>query len=161
MYTNYVGAIVKNRISDSMEPEDVEEVVADVFFTLWKQSDKLDSKKGTIKNYLGMIARNMAINKLRERRNTIVMEENMDILGDNSPEFEILNKETRNILMFELDSIKSPDKEIFIKFHMEEETVMQIAKDLRLNPSTVKAKLVRTRKKLRKQLCERGYCYEN
>lgn len=160
-YKNYVGAIVKSRISESMEPEDVEEVVADVFFALWKQSNKLDAKKGTIKNYLGMLARNMAINKLRERSNTIGMEDSMDIFGDDSPEFEILNKETRNILMFELDSLKSPDKEIFIKFHMEEETVAQIAKDLQLNPNTVKAKLVRTRKKLRKQLCERGYCYEN
>ena len=60
-YKNYVGAIVKSRISASMQPEDVEEVVADVFFALWKQSGKLDAKKGSLKNYLGILTRNRYI----------------------------------------------------------------------------------------------------
>lgn len=160
-YKNYVGAVVKSRISPSMELEDVEEVVADVFFALWKQSDKLDSKKGTIKNYLGMIARNMAINKLRERRDTIAMEDDMEIPGDNSTELEVINREAMDMVIFELDSLKSPDKEIFVRYHMDGEEVKQIAEDLHLNTNTVKAKLARTRKKLKKQLSERGYCYEN
>lgn len=160
-YTNYVGAVVKSRIAASMEPEDVEEVIADVFFTLWKQSNRLDFKKGSIKNYLGMLARNMAINKLRERPATTVIDDNIELMGDDSPEFEVLNKETREALMFELNALKSPDKEVFIKFHLEGETVKQIAAELRLNPNTVKAKLARSRKKLKKQLSERGYCYEN
>ena len=36
-----------------------------------------------------------------------------------------------------------------------------IAKDMQMNPNTVKAKLARSRKKLKKQLFERGYSYEN
>lgn len=160
-YKNYVGSIVNSRISTSMGPEDVEEVVADVFFALWKQSNKLDPNKGTIKNYLGILARNMAINKLREPHDKLLMIDDMEIQGDASPELKMISRETMDILKGEIDSLKSPDIEIFTKYHIDGETVKMIAEDMQLNPNTVKAKLARSRKKLKKQLFERGYSYEN
>lgn len=160
-YKNYVGAVVKSRISNSMELEDVEEVVADVFFALWKQSNKLDAKKGSIKNYLAILARNMAINKLRGHHEILLMIDEMEIPGDDSPEFEIISRETMDILKGEVESLKSLDIEIFTKYHIDGETVKMIAEDMQLNPNTVKAKLARSRKKLKKQLFERGYSYEN
>lgn len=159
-YKSYVGAIVKSRIKSIMNQEDIEEVVADVFFALWKQCDKLDTKKGTIKNYLGMIARNMAVNKLRGRNNTISLDEVPYLQSDDSPELEVLDKEIMDVIIFELDELESPDKEIFRKYHLEEKTIDEIAKELNINPNTVKTKLARTRKKLKKKLSERGYCYE-
>ncbi len=160
-YKNYVGAIVKSRISASMRTEDVEEVVADVFFALWKQSDKLDAKKGTLKNYLGMISRNMAINKLRENHNLIFMEDAAEITGDTSPEFKMIDNETKDILLNEVDLLKFPDKEIIKKHYLDGDTVKKISEDMQLNTNTVKAKLVRARRKLKKSLSERGYSYEN
>lgn len=160
-YKNYVGAIVKSRISASMQPEDVEEVVADVFFALWKQSGKLDAKKGSLKNYLGILARNMSVNKLRKRHETSLAIDDMEIPGDASPELEIIGRETMDILKSEVDTLKYPDIEIFTKYHIDGETVKMIAKDMQMNPNTVKAKLARSRKKLKKQLFERGYSYEN
>ena len=159
-YSNYVGAIVKSRLSYSMEPEDVEEVVVDVFFALWKQSTKLNSKEGTIKNYLGMIARNKAINKLRERRDTVILEDDMITNVEVSPEYEVLNKESMEVLMGELNTLNSQDSYIFTKYHMKGDSINQIASEMHMNPNTVKAKLVRSRKKLKKQLTERGYYYE-
>jgi RNA polymerase sigma-70 factor (ECF subfamily) len=161
-YKNYVGAIVKSRIALSMEPEDVEEVVADVFFALWKQCDNLDAKKGSVKNYLGMLARNMSVNKLRERSNTVILDESIynQATETQTPELEVLQKEAIGTIYAEINLLKTPDKEIFIKYHTEGKSVNQIAEELNVNPSTVKVKLVRTRKKLRKQLSERGYCYE-
>lgn len=148
-YKNYVGAIVKNRISTSMGLEDVEEVVADVFFALWKQSGKLDSKKGTIKNYLGILARNMAINKLRANHEMLLAVDDMEIPDDASPELEIINRETMDILKCEVDTLKYPDIEIFTKYHIYGETVKVIAEEMQLNPNTVKSKLARSRKKLK------------
>ena len=159
-YKNYVGAVVRSKISASMEPEDVEEVVADVFFALWKQHDKLNPDKGSIKNYLGVIARNMAVNKLRNYKNTVALEEDMELQGSASPENEFLDKEARSNLTAEIALLKSPDREIFIRYHMDGESINDIASELKLNPNTVKAKLARARKKLKKQLSERGYCYE-
>ncbi len=159
-YKNYVGAVVKSRISVSMGSEDVEEVVADVFFTLWKQCDKLDARKGSIKNYLGVLARNISINKLRNRKDTITLEEDMALQGGTSPEYEFLSKETMSDLTAEIALLKTPDREIFIKYHINGESINEIAVELQLNPNTVKAKLARARKKIKKQLSERGYCYE-
>ncbi|MGN6710385.1 RNA polymerase sigma factor [Anaerocolumna jejuensis] len=160
-YKNYVGAIVKSRISVSMRNEDIEEVVADVFVALWKQSDRLDAKKGNLKNYIGIIARNLAINKIRGSYNLLSIDDDMEITGDVSPEYEVMNRETRDILLHEVNTLKSLDKEIITKYYMEGETVKKIAEDMQLNPNTVKAKLLRARKKLKKSLSERGYSYEN
>jgi RNA polymerase sigma-70 factor, ECF subfamily len=160
-YKNYVGAVVKNRISAAMSNEDVEEVVADVFFTLWKQSDKLDSRKGTLKNYLAVIARNLAINKLRERREVTLLEDYMEFNGDKSPESEVIQQETKEILLKEVETLSSPEMEIFKKYYLEGEAIKEIAEDLQLNPNTVKIKLLRSRKKLKNSLLERGYSYEN
>lgn len=159
-YKNYVAAVVKSRISSSMEKEDVEEVVSDVFFVLWKRCHQLDPKKGSIKNYLGVIARNMAINKLRERRDCGILEDDIADPGPDSPELEVMRHETRQVLEDEIGKLKTPDKEIFMKYHVDQESITQISDDLHLNPNTVKAKLARSRKKLRKQLSERGFLYE-
>ena len=37
-YSNYVGTIIKSILQGSMSQADVEEVTADVFVTLWKNS---------------------------------------------------------------------------------------------------------------------------
>lgn len=160
-YKNYVGAVVKNRISTVMSNEDVEEVVADVFFILWKQSDKLDSRKGTLKNYLAIIAKNLAINKLREIREVTLLEDYMELNGGKSPESEVIQQETKEILLKEVETLSFPEMEIFKKYYLDGEAVKKIAEDLQLNPNTVKTKLLRTRKKIKNSLLERGYSYEN
>ncbi len=160
-YKNYVGTIVRSRISAYMSNEDVEEVIADVFFTLWKQSARLDVKKGNLQNYLAVLARNLAINKRRDQNGLLFLDESFEVNGGESPEFEVINKETRDILLKEVGKLKSPDMEIFIRYYMDGEAVVKIAEDMHLNTNTVKAKLFRARKKLKKNLLERGFCYEN
>ena len=63
-YTPYVSTIIYNIIGSSMSVSDTEEVASDVFFALWENADKV--KSGSVRGYLGSIARNKAKNKFRE-----------------------------------------------------------------------------------------------
>ncbi|MGN1412397.1 MAG: RNA polymerase sigma factor [Oscillospiraceae bacterium] len=72
-YTGYVSTIVFKIIGQSMTIQDVEEVTADTFLTVWNNSEKLQEK--SLRGYLGSIARDKAKNKLRDLNITENMEQ--------------------------------------------------------------------------------------
>lgn len=63
-YLPYVSAVVWHLLRGSMQAEDMEEVVSDVFLAAWKQPE--DLRPGKVKPWLGAVARHKAKNKLRE-----------------------------------------------------------------------------------------------
>ena len=63
-----------------MSSADVEEVASDVFFTLWENADKVNS--GSVRGYLGSIARNKAKNKFREAGFDLPLDEDLYISED-------------------------------------------------------------------------------
>ena len=63
-YTPYVSTIIYNIIGSHMSNADVEEVASDVFLALWENAEKVNS--GSVRGYLGAVARNKAKNKFRD-----------------------------------------------------------------------------------------------
>ena len=43
---------------NSLPKEDIEEIVADVFVVLWKNAERIDLQKGTLRSYLAAVVRN-------------------------------------------------------------------------------------------------------
>lgn len=160
-YTPYVGTIVYHIIGTRMDAADVEEVTADVFFALWNQADRV--RPGHLKGYLSRIARNRAVNKLRELRVDLSLEENElgEPAGNGTPETEVIGREERKAVRRALDSMREPEREIFLRHYYYCQTVCTISVEMGLNPSTVKSKLVRGRKKLKQSLMEGGLSFEN
>ena len=69
-YGAYVTTISKEILAGKGTNEDVEEVVSDVFISLWNTAERIDYEKYTsIKAYIGMIARNKAKDKIRAIKN--------------------------------------------------------------------------------------------
>ena len=150
-YTPYVSVIVYNIIGQSMTKEDVEEVVSSVFISLWEHSKNLDTDKGTIRTYLGSIARNKAINKLREFKPVLPLEENR-IDTSSEPYEKIEKQEQASILLNMIHELGEPDSEIFLRYYFHEDKVGNIANQLGLPSSTIKTKLARGRQKLKKMI---------
>ena len=65
-YTSYVSVTVWRTLSagGSAPREDVEEVVSDVFLSLWEHAGELHADKD-LRPWLGAVARNKAIDRLR------------------------------------------------------------------------------------------------
>ena len=151
LYTPYVTVVVYNIIGAAMAKEDIEEVVSDVFLSLWKNAGELDSEKGSVRAYLAAIARNLAKNKLRAARIHDEISENI-ISISKTPQEEIEERENRAVLLTLLKSLGEPDCEIFLRYYYYEEKISKIADMTGLHVSTVKTKLSRGRKKLKEIL---------
>ena len=83
-YIPYVSAVVWNILRDAMPPEDGEEVVSDVFLAAWRQAG--DLRPGSVKAWLGSVARHKAKNRLRRMGRDLPLEEDaLDIPGPEDP----------------------------------------------------------------------------
>ena len=146
-YSAYVGTVVNSILSGAMSHEDVEEVTADVFVTLWRSADNLIPLN--LKGYLSRVARSLSMQKLRERFEVLPLDEDILILDEDSV-FDSLEREDQDQVIRKLVySMPQPDKEIFLRFYYYCQSVSVIAKQMQMNPSTVKTKLKRGRERLR------------
>ena len=149
-YSAYVGTVVNNILASSMSPEDVEEVTADVFVTLWRSADNLIPLN--LKGYLSRVARSLSMQKLRERVQVLPLDEDILILDEDSV-FDSLEREDQDQIIRKLVySMPQPDKEIFLRFYYYCQSVSVIANQMQMNPSTIKTKLKRGRERLRNYL---------
>lgn len=158
-YSSYVAAVIRSVIGRAMTTEDVEEVAADVFLALWQQAAQVTEEN--LKGYLSAIARNKAVNKLRERGETLELEEDILIPDDRLPERILTEKDQNRILHAALLEMGQPDRDIFLRHYYYGQRVTEISEGMDMNLSTVKSRLARGRKKLKKQLIERGFLYED
>lgn len=154
-YTPYVSVIIYNIIGNIMTKEDVEEVTADVFVGLWKHADSLDSKKGTVKAYLGTAARNCAKNKLRQVSFHQELDESMTTENP-EPVVYLEQKEKQKQLVHLISTLGEPDSELFMRYYYYDEKISKIAKITGMKASTIKTRLARGRKKLKEMLDNEG-----
>ena len=81
-YNNYISTIIRNSYI-KLSNEDVEEIVLDVFFTLWKNQNKLDINK-SMAAYISGITKNLIKYKYRQYKVELNIEEYEEKLIDNS-----------------------------------------------------------------------------
>lgn len=156
-YSAYISTIVRNIGRNVFSESDVEEIAADVFIAVWNNADKL--RTNSLRSYLGTIARNTAISRLRQFRYTLPIDE-LQIASDEDIEAET----ERKLLCAELRAIVSgmeqKDKEVLLRFYFYYQHIPQIAEEMQITDAVVKTRLHRARKKLLERLKERGYEHE-
>ena len=145
-YNNYISTIIRNS-HINLSNEDVEEVILDVFLTLWKNQNKLDINK-SMSAYISGITKNLIKYKYSQCKITQNIEEYEEKLIDNSNiEITLLQNEKQKIISEELEKIKQEDKEIFIEYYYDDKNIKEISKKFNMTESKVKSKLFRVRKK--------------
>lgn len=152
-YTPYVAVVIRNIIGGSMAEEDVEEATADVFFTLWKQAGAV--KSGAIRSYLGGVARNKALQRLRGAGKTIPLEEDFLEIPAGPPSQELEQEELNRAVREAVLSMGWPDREIFLRHYFHFQTVAILSKEMGIPESTVKSRLRRGREKLKEALAKK------
>lgn len=151
-YRSYVFKIIINESKGKMTNEDIEETVSDVFFLLWQNNNKIkDVSK--IKSYIGRIAKNTTLNKLRSKKDNILLNDN--IYKSHNISYE--NKEKIELIHESLNNMSDIDREIFTLFYFNNKKLKEIAIIKSMENSAIKVRLHRIRKKLRKILKNGGY----
>ena len=145
-YSNYVFKIVNDIVGTSLPYQDKEEIVADVFYLLWKNQDSIDKD---LKSYLAVIARNSAYSKLRNKKITFELKDELIpdnlVLDTNDVIDEIVIRQ-------KIKELSELEKTIFTLYYVDGYKIKEIARKLKLSSSGIKIKLYRIRKKLKEEI---------
>ncbi|BFJ84065.1 hypothetical protein Ruko_04820 [Ruthenibacterium sp. TH_2024_36131] len=160
-YGGWVTATVRAAGAGLLEAPDVEEAAAETFLKLWNAASNIDLAKGSLKSYLGAVARNEARSRVRALRPVLPMEEDFLSQADEQLQQHLERKEQSAIIRKALDFLEPVTKEIFLRYYYQRQKVAEIAEELGMNPSTVKSRLARGRDVLRRALQERGISHED
>lgn len=157
-YTGYVYQIVKGVSCNGLNKEDMEEIVSDVFFSLWKSQHTFENH-AALKPYLAQIARNKTRNRLREKQNQVVFEEE-SVLDFICMEEHFSEKEQIEKLRELLNELSKMEQQLILAYYFYGFKLEEIANTMQLPLSTVKSKLYRGRNKLISKFKEGGCGYE-
>ena len=152
-YRPYVRAVFAHILRELGTREDLEELCADVFVTLWQHAGEPEPEQ--LKAWLGTVARNRAKNWLRQRRELPMDPDSLELaLPAGSPglEDQLIRAELAAAVRRAVDSLRPRDREIFLRYYFYLQPVQTIARELGLAPASVRSRLSRGREKLRKKL---------
>lgn len=159
LYGGAVSTICGNFLYDCGK-EDVEEAIADTFTNFWKKSREFVlNDKFTLKSYIYAIARNVSRDKRRKlkREDIYSIEElSLELPADFSTEKKVEQKEMEAILHTCLENMKEPDKSVFLYRYFYGFRIADIAGILELSEKKVENILYHGKKKLCRDLQERG-----
>lgn len=157
-YTTYLYKIIEN-MDANISQEDIEEVILDTFLILWKNRERLDDAR-YLSPYLAGICKKVVYKKKRSIKHNINYDitafENT-IVSNEEINSSIEERERNQVIYKELNKLSKEDREIFFLFYYHAKKIKDIASELKINDFTVKTKLHRIRKKLKKSLIEGGY----
>lgn len=151
-YSTYIVTIVNNMANESLNDEDKEEIVSEVFFILWKNKDKLDINKH-LSSYIAGIARNVVKEYLRKARvnfdisdyeNSLYSYDKITFFEDSVEEICKIEKK--------LENMKEIDKTIFLEFYYSSKSIKDIAKEQNISEFNVKQRLYRIRNRIKKEV---------
>lgn len=156
-YSNYISKIIENMANQYLAKEDKEEILADTFFILWKNKDKLKDDK-MLSSYLAGIVRNLVKEKSR------VVSINYDIQDYENTIYDIKNtdmlyekREKINMIRKTLEQMKEEDISIFKLYYYGGKKIKEIARILNVSEFNVKTRLYRIRKRIKQDLEKGGY----
>ena len=150
-YSSYTATIIDNMARNSLNDEDKEEIVSEVFFILWKNKNKLNVNK-YLSSYIAGITRNVVKEYLRKVKinfnisdyeNSLYNYDKIDRLDDNVEEISKIEEKLKNM--------KKIDKTIFLDFYYSFKSIKDIAKEQKISEFSVKQRLYRIRNKIRKE----------
>ena len=124
IYTPYLSTVLYHMAGNSLPKEDIEEIVADVFVVLWKNTGRIDLQKGTLRSYLAAVARNFALKRINRKTDHTFLEDIELSDGKNFMEENFHNNYVWETVM----SLGEPDSEIFVRRYKFDEKIKDISK---------------------------------
>ena len=154
-YGRYVYAIVFNKLRSCGTQEDIEECVSDVFADIFIKFEYEEAYVGDIKGYIGTVAKRTAIDRFRSlsAANSHVVYEDEDdmqqLVSDFSVDERVDSSELRRVLLNKIAELGEPDSTIIIQKFYYNRTSSEIARNVSMNPSSVRSRCTRAVQKLR------------
>lgn len=128
-----------------------EDLTQDVFMKVWDKRDEI--KTETVKSYLYTIANNMLLNKIRhEKVKMSFAEKSKPKQEEQSPEFQLEEKEFKEKLELIISEMPEKQREVFLMNRIEEMTYQEIADRLDLSVKAIEKRMHGALNHMRKYL---------
>ncbi len=137
-YGSLAAAVVRTRLLPAGFAEaDVEDCLADSMLELYRHVSELDLRKGSLRAYLCVIARNKALDLLRRRREERLPEGETEPADDFELEESVAEEDLKARLLAEVRKLEEPDREIIVRKYYLGEPAAVIAEALGLSVNAV------------------------
>lgn len=136
-----------------LKEEDIEEIISDTFLVLWKNQNKLEENK-KIKPYIAGITKKLSQEKIRKSRTYFDLAD----FENRIENFEWMQEEREEIYLLKeiVNQLRKQDKEIFEQYYYQAKKIKEIAKEFKLSEFTIKQRLYRIRKRIKKEIDKKG-----
>ena len=150
-YAALAYSIVAGRSGSTASAEDIEECVSDVFFEVYRQRERFDPEKGTLRAFISVVARRRAVNLFRRTARDAGRRADLPLPEGETDGFEeiLIGAEERNRLIETVRSLGEPDSQIIFRRYYFGQKSKEIASDLGMTPGAVDTRLSRALGKLR------------
>lgn len=155
LYGGYVMAVARYTLGSIGTREDAEEVVSDVFATLWRKASSLNPDSN-LKPWLAVVARNTSLDCRRSFVPIQEFNEQTASVSDAQAATAFIDTAQDQTVDLALETLEPIDRELFKRRYFEEQDIATIAKDTRLSESAVRSRLYRGRHNLRDKLEGQG-----
>ncbi|MDU5107871.1 sigma-70 family RNA polymerase sigma factor [Clostridium sp.] len=147
-YGGLIKSIVKHHLKDISFYE--EECINDILFSIWNNIS-LFNETGSFKNWVAIISKFKSIDYKRKylKLNSILDIDEIDI-SDNKGSVEeiVIYNEFKEEVKELLSNLKNIDKELFIKYYLENKNIIDISREMNMKSYQIYNRLSRGRKKL-------------
>ncbi len=153
-YQGYVYTIVWNHISSVGSREDAEECMSDIFTEIFLHFEEIH--ENALKGYIGTVAKRKSVNLFYQlqKNQTVPLEEAVPIASGQDIPKDYENADFQRNLLEKIISLGEPDSTIIIQKYYYDRKSGEIAKVVNLSPVTVRVRLNRALKRLRKLLTD-------
>ncbi|MBR1752356.1 MAG: sigma-70 family RNA polymerase sigma factor [Ruminococcus sp.] len=149
IYGGYVYAIVRDKLSAFCK-EDTEETVSDVFVSLWRRREKIDLQRGSLKAYICVLAKSIALRK-REQLSRTDGQVSLDEIGGTLYDESYKQGFDRAELKEQLLRLKKEDRKLIICRYYYGLHFKEIAALLDIGEAAARKRTERILKKLKEE----------
>ena len=149
-YGGLIKAIVSKHLYNLSDYHD--ECINDILLAIWNGIDKYDEKKGEFKNWLAAVSKYKCVSYQRKylnielRRDDI---ESLDLKGEDNIEAYLKKEELKKEIDILLSALNPKDKEIFVRYYINEEKVRDIAEIYSVKEEVIYNRISIGKKKLK------------
>lgn len=149
-YSKLLWAVAYSILGKNYPSHDVQELVSDVFMRLWRSPEKYEPSRGSLKNYLALITRSLALNKLRRK----AIFEYEEVCLEEELQTPVQHPEIWTAFLVSIQELKEPTKEICIQRFVYEQKPETISRLTGLSKSEVNNRLYKGERKLRQLMAK-------
>ena len=153
------GSVLTSLASRQLDRPSAEEIVQDVFLTVWQHARNFDAHRGSFRPWMFQIARRRIINELRRRRSRPQLQADpegglLDGLTDDAAEVpdQVACDERRSAVRCALQVLSPPQREAVAMAFLQELTHEEVASALRVPLGTMKTRIRSGLSRLRVEL---------